>query len=77
MDILDKVKDIVAETCEVDKNDVTEESSIGDFDSWDSMAQLAILNSVDEAFDMEFDPEEMMDLEDVSDIVKAVEEKTK
>ena len=77
MDILDKVKDIVAETCEVDKSEVTEESSIGDFDSWDSMAQLAILNSVEEAFDIEFDPEEMMDLEDVSDIVKAVEETTK
>lgn len=75
MDILDKVKEIVAETCEVNKEDVTEQSSIGDFDSWDSMAQLAILNSVEEAFDISFDPEEMMDLEDVSDIVKAVEAK--
>ena len=30
---------------------------------------------VEEAFDISFEPEEMMELEDVNDIVKAVEEK--
>lgn len=77
MEVLDKIKDIIAEVCEVDKSKVTENSSIGDFDSWDSMAQLAILNNVEEAFNISFDPEELMDLEDVSDIAKAVEKKTK
>lgn len=75
MDILEKVKEIIAETCEVDKSAVTEQSAIGDFDTWDSMAQLAILNEVEDAFDISFDPEEMMDLEDVNDIVKAIEAK--
>ena len=31
--------------------------------------------NVEEAFDISFEPEEMMEMEDVNDIVKAVEEK--
>lgn len=75
MNTFEKVKEIIAETCEVDASEVTEQSAIGDFDSWDSMAQLQILNEVEDAFDISFDPEDLMDLEDVNDIVKAVEAK--
>ena len=75
METLEKILEIVATTCEVDKSEVTENSTVGDFPAWDSMGHLAILNAVEEAFDISFEPEEMMELEDVSDIVKAVEEK--
>lgn len=34
-----------------------------------------ILSNVEEAFAINFEPEEMMDLEDVHDIIAAVEEK--
>jgi acyl carrier protein len=54
---------------------INEETTIGDFPGWDSMGQLAILQQVEEKFDISFDPEEMMDLEDVNDIIKSVEEK--
>ena len=57
-------------TCEV-----TLDSAIGDFPAWDSMGHLTILSSVEEAFEINFEPEEMMELEAASDIVKAVEEK--
>ena len=50
-------------------------STIGDFPQWDSMGHLTILSNVEEAFDINFEPEEMMDLEDVHDIIAAVEEK--
>ena len=73
--MLEKIIEIVATTCEVDKSEVTENSTVGDFPAWDSMGHLAILNAIEEAFDISFEPEEMMELEDVSDIVKAVEEK--
>lgn len=39
------------------------------------MGHLTILSSVEEAFEINFEPEEMMELEAASDIVKAVEEK--
>ena len=72
MDILNEVKNIVAEVCEVEISKVNNDSSIGDFDAWDSIGHLTILSTVEEKFGIEFDPEEMMDLEDINDIVKAV-----
>ena len=75
MEVLDKIIEIVASTCEVDMSEVTGDSSVGDFPAWDSMGHLSILTNVEEAFDVSFEPEEMMELEDVNDIVKAVEAK--
>lgn len=75
MEILDKIIEIVSSTCEVEKSEVTGDSAVGDFVAWDSMGHLAILTSVEETFDISFEPEEMIELEDVNDIAKAVEEK--
>lgn len=75
MDIKAKVFEIVAQVCDTDVANVTMESTIGDFPSWDSMGHLTILQQVEEECEVSFEPEEMMDLEDVSDIVKAVEAK--
>jgi len=75
MATIDKVKEVVAAVCETTPDNITENTSIGDFAQWDSMGHLAILSQVEEAFDISFEPEEMMDLEDVSDIVKAVDDK--
>ena len=75
MDILEKVIEIVAEICEVDKSEVTGESPVGDFPARDSMGHLSILSNVEETFDISFEPEEMMEIEDVNDIVKAIETK--
>ena len=67
--------EIVGSVCETEVSFVTEESTIGDFPQWDSMGHLTILSNVEEAFDINFEPEEMMDLEDVHDIIEAVENK--
>ena len=75
MDVKAKVFEIVAQVCDTDVANVTMESTIGDFPSWDSMGHLSILQQVEEECEVSFEPEEMMDLEDVSDIVKAVEAK--
>lgn len=75
MATIDKVKEIVAAVCETTPDNINAETTIGDFPQWDSMGHLTILSQVEEAFDISFEPEEMMDLEDVSDIVKAVDDK--
>lgn len=75
MEALEKIIEIVASTCEVEKSEVSGDSAVGDFPAWDSMGHLSILTNVEEAFDISFDPEEMMELEDVNDIVNAVEKK--
>lgn len=75
METLEKVIEIVATTCDVDKSEVNENSTVGDFPAWDSVGHLSILSSVEEAFDISFEPEEMMEMEDVNDIVEAVNAK--
>lgn len=75
MDTKDKIIEIVANVLEVKPEQITLESAIGDFPKWDSLGQLNILQNVEDEFDVEFEPEEMMDIEDVNDIVKAVESK--
>ena len=67
--------EIVAEVCETTPDQINENSTIGDFPQWDSVGQLTILSTVEEAFEISFEPEEMMDIEDVKDIVDAVEGK--
>lgn len=75
MEVLEKIIEIVATTCDVEKSEVTETSTVGDFPSWDSVGHLNILSQVEEAFDISFEPEEMMEMEDVKDITEAVNNK--
>jgi len=75
MNVEEQVKAIVAQVSGVEVSEVTMQSAVGDFPQWDSMGQMAILQQVEEAFDISFEPEEMMDIEDVKDIVAAVESK--
>lgn len=75
MEIKEKVFEIIANVLNVNVDEITLESTVGDFPSWDSLGQLNILQSVQDEFEVEFEPEEMMDIEDVNDIIKAVESK--
>lgn len=75
MEVKNKVIEIIAGVLEVNVADITLESTVGDFPSWDSLGQLNILQSVQDEFEVEFEPEEMMDIEDVNDIINAVKSK--
>jgi acyl carrier protein len=75
MEVKEKIYQIVADLCETEVANINGETTIGDFPEWDSMGQLTIVSNIEEAFDITFDPDELMDLEDVNDFVKAVEDK--
>ena len=74
MDITEKVKQIVAKSIEVDIIKINDDTAIGDFPKWDSMNQLIIITSLEEEFDIKCDPEDIMELEDVGDMIEAIEE---
>ncbi len=74
-EIKEKVFEIVADVCGVDKSEVNENSTVGDFPAWDSLGQITILQRVQDEFEVEFDPEEMMEIEDVNDIINTVNAK--
>lgn len=74
-EIKEKIYAIVAEICETTPAEINDNTTIGDYPQWDSVGQLSILSNVEEAFGINFEPEEMMEIEDVKDIVAAVNAK--
>lgn len=68
-----RVIKIIAEAIEVESNKIDEDTAIGDFPNWDSMGQLVIITSLEKEFDIKFDPEDIMELEDVGDMIAAIE----
>jgi acyl carrier protein len=75
MNISNKVKEIIADAIEVEVTKIEEDTAIGDFPKWDSMGQIIIISALEKEFDIKFDPEVIMDLEDVGDMIDAVEER--
>lgn len=73
MTVEEKVIKIIAEAIEVEVTKIDEDTAIGDFPNWDSMGQLAIISSLEKEFDIRFDPEDIMELEDVGDMIDAIE----
>ena len=74
-EIKNKIFEIIAGICNVAVSEINENSTVGDFPQWDSVGHLSILSQVEEAYDISFEPEEMMEIEDVNDIVAAVNNK--
>lgn len=77
MELEQKVIRIIADSLEVDESQITEDTAIGDIPEWNSLGHIVIISSLEKEFAINFDPEIIMDLEDVSDIVAAIEQRTK
>ena len=69
----DGVVEIIAHILEVDKDEISEDTAIGDLESWDSLHHIQILSAIEKKYGFRFTPDIMLDLEDVSDIVAATE----
>lgn len=66
---------IIAEVLEVPVEEIKDDTAIGDIDSWDSLRQISIISALEEHFGFQFEPEAIMDMEDVSDIIMEVEKR--
>lgn len=75
MELEQKVIKIIAESLEVTEGLISEDTAIGDIPEWNSLGHIVIISSLEKEFSINFDPEIIMDLEDVSDIVAAIEER--
>ena len=75
MNIEEKVKEIIATVLEVEVSQIDDDTAIGDIPEWDSLSHIQIVSAIEKEFGFNFTPDVMMDLEDVSDIVAAVEER--
>ena len=70
--VFDKIAEIIAEKLEIDKADITPESSFNDMQV-DSLYLVEIMLSIEEEFDLVID--DASTLETVADLVAYVEER--
>lgn len=75
MSFEERIFSIVADVVAVSKDEISLESGIGDFPKWDSLGHMTIVRRVQDEFDIDIEPEELIEIEDVEDIVIIVNRK--
>lgn len=71
------VKEFIAQVLRVEVGKVIDDLSVGDIPEWDSLHHMMIITGLQKEFGVEFQREELIDIENVADLVALVEEKTK
>lgn len=77
IELEEKVIQIIATSLEVPTEIVNQDMAIGDIPEWNSLGHIVIISSLEKQFDIKFDPESIMDMEDVTDIIASIEERLK
>lgn len=76
MDILEKVKDLIADQLDVDdKDSITEASSITDDLGADSLDVVDLVMAIEDEFNVEIPEDQVENIKTVGDIVKYIEDK--
>ena len=73
MEIKTRTLKVISESIEVSIDLLNDDTAIGDYPSWDSMGQLIIISSLEKEFKIKFDTEDIMELEDIGDMVEALQ----
>lgn len=71
-----KIKEFIAQVLKVEIGKVVDDLAVGDIPEWDSLHHMMIITGLQKEFRIEFQREELIDIEDVADLVTLVEEKT-
>ncbi|HLB89409.1 MAG TPA: acyl carrier protein [Terriglobales bacterium] len=72
-DLLGKVQEAFKSAFDIDPQTVTIDTGPNDIPAWDSMGHVALATSLERAFGLSFDVEELMEMEDVKKIVRVVQ----
>jgi len=76
MDILEKVKDLIADQLDVaDRDSITEGSSITDDLGADSLDVVDLVMALEDEFNVEIPEDEVENIKTVGDIIKYIEDK--
>ncbi len=71
MDVLSKVKEIIAEQLDVDTDEITAESTFEEMDA-DSLDLVELVMAFEEEFNIEITDDEIEKIKSVGDVVKFV-----
>jgi acyl carrier protein len=70
-----KVQKAFESAFSIDPQTVSIDTTPNDIPAWDSMGHVTLATSLERAFGLHFDVEDLMEMEDVKKIVKVVESK--
>lgn len=69
-----KIIEIMARILGVEIDEVELDTAIGDLPGWDSLHHLQIIAEIQDEFDIKYSQEELVELEDVSDLIALTKE---
>ena len=73
MNILEQVRQTVAETLDMPPSSINEDSSAENIDAWDSLAQVNLMIALEQTFDVVLEVEDFMTLNSVAAIAAFME----
>lgn len=68
----DRTREVIAKVLKTTVEQLPNEASLGDFDNWDSLAQLIILSSLEQELGISIEPEMAVDLTSVAKLCEYV-----
>ena len=74
--VLEQLQPIFDDIFGEDSVPLTMETGSDDIVGWDSVAHVSVIIAVEQAFDIMFDPDEIMEMDNVGALVSTVEGKT-
>ena len=69
-----RILNIIANVLDVDINEIELDTAIGDLPEWDSIDHLQIIAELEKEVGIKYTPEELAELEDISDLISLTED---
>lgn len=70
-----KIKEVIANVLNIKVEELTKDSSPETIEQWDSLKQMNIIIALEDAFEIEFDDEEIGDMNSIALITLIISEK--
>lgn len=74
--IVQEVQQLIREVFDNEMINVKADTTAKEVEEWDSLNHIQLIGAIEEHFNIEFDLEEMLALENVGDIVEQIEQNT-
>jgi acyl carrier protein len=74
--ILNKVREAFKSAFDIDPQSVSMETTASDIPLWDSVGHLSLASSLEEAFGITLDVDDLMEMESVREIVRIITTRT-
>ena len=75
LSVLPQVQQIAADSFGLPSDSISLHSSADDIEAWDSMAHLKLVLALEQSFDLQFLPEEIIQMSNIELIALLIEEK--